>query len=645
MKFGKLRKPLFLFCLLTSVGLHVALFFLFFRVPFSYAESNKGPIFKASNSPQIHPVDREELLVERIEHALEESLNQIIAMTGDERPQGYLAEQKIDEETVKEEAPPLEKKKVAERPSRLASAAKIQEEQLLALEELEHAFALQLPPPFNPEQEELLSDFALDEAPEENPFQYESEAVSSVDFAKEIAPASPISSLPAAVHDDLEITTKNHLPETFAPEELSRIEPNLIANLKKLRTAADLDQYGDDWGEKELFKAQKENITTKLILPNSVNYLREEWMKRSVAEKKLPDIEHYGIEEMASTIEWENEVDIDIAYMPDREGHRYIFSLAIHPDFTFDGEPIAQNYYFLIDRSSSVEKHKFGRYKRAVQRALTSLKENDTFNILFFDKKIAKLSKENLAVTPKNLRRAEDFLERDLSRNLFAAGDIYSTLDQMIPDSQNSEELHSVILISDGNGLMSPSKQRRTITDWIAKKQGSINFYSAAAGRGNNLALLDLISYSTAGKMLYSDTNASFPRKLVRFVKDLGEPLVKNITVEIAPKDPTSTVKLHPIRAPLPPMFAERPYVLIGEIDELCDFTLFLQGKSRDGWLNIKKTISLKEGKRGGRTLEKQWSNIEIHNEYDQYLMNGKQAHLRTAKEIAAPLRGVIAMD
>jgi hypothetical protein len=582
-----------------------------------------------------------------VEHALEESLNQMIALTGEESPQQYLAERHHEEEkeeTVAEIKAPSERK-VVEKPSRLASAAKIEQEQLSALDELEQAFSMQLPPLFNPEQESLLSDFALEEEEEENPIQYESQAVSSVDFAKEIAPASPISSLPAAIHDDLKIATKEHHPETFAPEELAKITPNLIANLKKLRTPADLDQYGDDWGEKELFKAQKENVTTKLILPNSVNYLREEWMKRTLAAKKLPDIEYYGIEDMAGTIEWEQEVDIDIAYMPDREGHRYIFSLTIHPDFTFDGSPIGQNYYFLIDRSSSIEKHKLSRYKRAVQRALSAMKESDTFNIVFFDKKVAKLSESNLAVTPKNLRRAEDFLEQELSRNQFTAGNLYSTLDQLIPDAQNSEELHSVILISDGNGLMGPSKQRRSITEWLQKKQGSVNFYAAAAGRGNNLALLDLLSYSTAGKMLYSDTNASFPRKLVRFVKDLGEPLVKNITAEITPSDSSSIVKLHPFKAPLPPMFSGQPYVLIGEIDELCDFTLFLQGKSQDGWLNIKKTISLKEGKRGGRTLEKLWSNIEIHNEYDQFMQSGKQTHLRKAKEIAIPLRGIIAMD
>ena len=252
---------------------------------------------------------------------------------------------------------------------------------------------------------------------------------------------------------------------------------------------------------------------------------------------------------------------------------------------------------------------------------------------------------KTLPVTPKTIQMAEDFLEGQNSKTHFAATEVYSSLEKMLPERYDADELHSVILITDGNTLLSSSKQKKAIAEWSGKYEGSVNFYAAAAGRGNNLVLLDLLSYTTAGTMLYSDTNAGFPRKLVRLIKELHNPIIKNITIEAQPADSHARVTLYPKIAQLPPMFADKPYTIVGTIDELCDITLYIQGRNHDQWLNIRKDISFKEGIRNSRHLEKLWATTQSRICYDHFLKNGQSTHLKEAVQIVAPYRGVIASE
>src|SRR5207249_9420681 len=60
-------------------------------------------------------------------------------------------------------------------------------------------------------------------------------------------------------------------------------------------------------------------------------------------------------------------------------------------------------------------------------------------------------------------------------------------------------------------------------------------------------------------------------------------------------KDPTAQVELLPPSARLPCLFTDRPFVFIGQCSSLTDFTLTLEGQSKDGRLTIKKKIPRSE--------------------------------------------------
>jgi len=615
---GETRKPLLLFCLVASIGLHLGGVFLIYRASPTIPEETATLQLKPA--PRLVPKDPEELLVERVERALEQSLNDAIAFAHQVAP-------KTDDiaQTDSYEAKPL------------YNAPKVEKEEWEALNRGEGEFASTMPPLFDPEMEAFFSSFALDHELDEIPIGFESERVPTIDI-NTLAQEAPAPAL-QMVSDDYTLTDNQFSPTALSTSQDDKLSAHLVAKLQKLSTKEAPQR------QELTFTNLSESNSPRLILPNAVDYLRSQWVKRSLAEKKTPNIERYGLDTITHHLNFEEDVEIDVQIMTDPKSNRYVFSLKIHPEFQANCEPMGQNFYFLIDNSKTIESHKYGRFKRAVQRAMNALHEGDKFNICILGKKVTQLSDAPLPFTPRTLEKATEFLEREKSAIEFTPTDLFSTLKKILPNSAHPDEIHSVILMTDGKNLLSTPAEKKELTKWATRTEDKFHFYTAASGKGNNLVMLDLVSYITGGSLLYSDTNAGFPRKLVHLIKDLHNPIVKNLSVEIAAKDPSADVSIEPKIHHFPPMFAGQPYEIVGTMDELCDLTLYLQGQNHDQWVNVHKTVSFHQAPPGGRALERLWADVQSKICYEHYLKNGKNTHLEEAKSIARAHRGVIASE
>lgn len=589
MKFEQIRKPLLFSCLIASVGLHFGAFYYFYEHPLSveHSEDSKWAIQKTL--PEAMPILQEDLKAERIEQVLEQSLNQIVT-----------------------------------------TDIPIEEQSPIAVKSPQKQLPDSMPPLFNPEISASISDFAVEDEGELAPFDYQIEKYASLDliepFLQTGLPPSILN--PDPVEDDEEISTL--AADSPQIEEKAELQIH-NSDTKKLHTEASLDQPV----AMQPFTEISESTTPRLVLPNTVDYLREEWLKRSLASRTLPEADHYGIEDSTKAIDWQENIDVDITYMRDPDTNRYIFSATLHPGSDLTAETIPQHFYFIIDRT--VDKQKFGRNKRAVQRALSALNEGDAFNIIVFDKRLEKFSEQEVIVRSNAIEKAEDYLEK-LEDKPSRTGESFKSIESLLPTHLHDDEIYSVILITDGHSFLTDTKQKKAFNEWAKKNHSSVNIYTAASGQENNLALLDFMSYVTGGKFLYSETNSSFPRKLVKFVKDMHDPIVKNVIADAVASDGNTRVELAGRgKASLPPLFAGRPYTLVGSIDDLCDFTLFIQGKRGERYLNIKKEISLKNGTQGGRTLAKIWAGAQATEHYDRFLDSGNISHLQGAKELIGP--------
>lgn len=347
--------------------------------------------------------------------------------------------------------------------------------------------------------------------------------------------------------------------------------------------------------------------------------------------ERFTSLEHYGFSQ-SSLFHWKDLFDVDLKLYPQEEGS-YLFSLTFFGKTNLTEHALKQNYYFIIDRTASIDKYRYQTFKRGVVRALACLREGDFFNIFIFDSKITQFSKEPLCFNKKTQQAAQRFLEDEPHQHHRKSVDIYSALIDLLPYQKKQQEAHTVILITDGKGSLHTQQQKHIIETWLTQSQGKISLYTAAVGQENNILFLDLLSRLSRGHLMYSDTHASFPRKLAKLVSTLRSPIAKEMSFTLVSSDPKSRLKLYPPPMQLPDLFCHHPYVLLGKIEKPTDFVLMIQGKHKGTVLNIKKQISFKQAKTATSLFLKEWKAFQAHLYYEKYLLEEKPIFLEKAMQ------------
>ena len=219
-------------------------------------------------------------------------------------------------------------------------------------------------------------------------------------------------------------------------------------------------------------------------------------------------------------------------------------------------------------------------------------------------------------------------MEKQQSGNLFAAADLYKSLEKALPASVSENDVNIAILLSDGESVLKSKKQQKKLKELVQKIRGNVSLYTATAGTGNNNSFLNMLSSLCGGKFLYSDTHASFPRRLAKLVLDLRHPVSTHVEVTAFPADRDTQITLS--SAP-PLLYVSQPYTIVGTCDDLSDFSLIIEGKHDDEWMRIEKQISFSNAKTGGKDLEKKWSDVEAQKLYELFLKEGDISHFEKA--------------
>jgi hypothetical protein len=393
------------------------------------------------------------------------------------------------------------------------------------------------------------------------------------------------------------------------------------------------ETYVESTESKKSLVEPHDDLSSALIAQPSFAYIQDH--SEFLTKSTWANINEYLPEELISAMEWNQDFEIQATIFPEQEG--YVFSLAVTPKQDLHQQKMRQNFYFLIDVSSTVEKHKLSVFKRSVIKALTSLQQGDSFNIFLLDKKITKLSPSNIVVSPKNLHLAEDFLEKKMQeKNLFASLDLSQGLQDVLQHIDAEEEVHTAILLTNGKTSLNSTDLRK----FLEKNQGKLTLFTAAVGQNNELTNLDMIGTLCGGKLFYSDTNASFPRKLASFVKGLQEPLAKNLTVSLMPVHPKARIEKIALPKQMPNLYNQEPFIIMGKLDRLCDLDLVLQGRSAEDQIFLKKVVHFEEATEALLSMKKLWYMQQKIGDYEKFVKEAKPTHLKHAKELLKAFYG-----
>lgn len=344
-----------------------------------------------------------------------------------------------------------------------------------------------------------------------------------------------------------------------------------------------------------------------------------------------------------ATIASSNDFKLMVEYAPKADGTGYLFRLAFVPKRDVRFKRIRQNLFFLIDRSSSIGHHRYQLSKQAVAHALHFLKKGDTFNIIVFDDKVVRMVNRNILATEENISKAHAFLDAQNFGGLFSGTDIYASLERIIPKAVADQEVNTAILLSDGNTLLSNKRQRDTIRQWTERNEGKVSLFSVAAGYGNSIALLDLLSANNKGVLAYTQSPRDLTTALVNLMRSIHNPIGKDIVVSIV-ADSKNNVVVYPRPARFPNLYEHRPYVLYGSTDRLEPFHAFLQGRYYDHWLDIGQVVNFTEAQQVAiGTLAHPWLLHSAYDLYDKYLVDGNLDHIAQVRRLLGPIKMPVA--
>ena len=227
---------------------------------------------------------------------------------------------------------------------------------------------------------------------------------------------------------------------------------------------------------------------------------------------------------------------------------------------------------------------------------------------------------------------------------VFANTDLYSSLGMIVPQAVAENEVNTAILLSDGDTFLNSEKQRYSIGSWTEKNQGKCSLYTVASGRGNNLALLDILGVLNRGSLHYSATDTGLENTLFNLIRSIRNPIGKDITITTLPSTQETVIKLYSESKLLAHLFEDSPYIVYGSINTLQDFHIFFQGKYYDKLLDIKQEVSFKKAtKIDAEVLEKKIAQQKAYVAYHNYLKEGKQEYLQEVKQLIGPYRMPIA--
>lgn len=352
---------------------------------------------------------------------------------------------------------------------------------------------------------------------------------------------------------------------------------------------------------------------------------------------KLSDFSYVDKEEKESIAESDH-FHVNVEFLPRRQHLGYLFKVTLVPKQQIAFKRIRENYFFLIDRSNSIIRGRYLYNKRAISEALSFLKQGDHFNILIFDDKVVRLSREPLAWTEENVKLARNFLDEEGHGGYFALTDIYASLGKILPQDVPSSEINTAILLSDGDTYLPIDKQRQLIGRWSAANGGKTSLFCIASGSGNNLPLLEILSTFNKGELLYVSKHEQVRDRLKQLVLSLQHPIGKKIVATAISQVAEMSIFLQPKNHRLPDLYKNRPYTIFGYTNKLSDFTLFIQGSYYDRKFDIKKRITFDEAKMGTLFLEREWAQWAALEYYERYFQDGKACHLESVKQLLAPL-------
>jgi hypothetical protein len=348
---------------------------------------------------------------------------------------------------------------------------------------------------------------------------------------------------------------------------------------------------------------------------------------------------HFSLPSLSdlNTLSLSEDFDVEVTWTPDKE-KGYVFAATLIPKEGKKFPRLHQNFFFVLDRSNSIQKKRLSSTRYALWTAIKCLKKEDTFNLFAFDSSVDILFTCNQPKEEKYLQRAKKFLVTQDLGSFFSSSHMHRPLDKIIDASKtlSDNEIGTIIVLSDGDSV-GKSKNWHWMQTWTEKNQGRLNLFFVGIESDRYGKLLDFFATINKGKRWEASTDRGLKKQLVKLMKSVRNPIANNMQATFLFPSGEGKVSFLPPETQLRNLYGQEPYVILGSTKTLDDSLLFLQGKIGNKWINIKKKIHFSPEKEGGRALAEQWAVRSSYEYYKLFLKDPNPEYVKKANRLLQP--------
>lgn len=247
------------------------------------------------------------------------------------------------------------------------------------------------------------------------------------------------------------------------------------------------------------------------------------------------------------------------------------FLLQLEPPAEVQSDDIPErDFIFVVDVSGSMKGFPLNLAKDLFNDLTSTLRPEDSFNMLLFAGANELLSPQSLPANEHNIRKAISFLQKARGSG---GTRLINALDQALALPHDRDRSRSLVLISDGF-IDAEAK----VFELIQNKASGTNIFPLGVGSSVNRHLIEGLSHFS-GNDHFIVSHASESRKATqRFRKAISTPVLTNIKVEATG---VSLTDLLPARQP--DLFAGQPLSLVGKWSGADSGKITITGTTGDG--------------------------------------------------------------
>ena len=235
------------------------------------------------------------------------------------------------------------------------------------------------------------------------------------------------------------------------------------------------------------------------------------------------------------------------------DGQRYVMASIVPPAAARIGKPQPREMVFVIDNSGSMGGESMDAAKQSLLHALTTLRPEDSFNVIRFDDTMTKLFEHSMPASADQIDLAKRFTD-----GLEAAGgtEMLPALKAALVDdaAQTKGNVRQIVFLTDG----SLSNEREMMAEIAANGRRS-RVFMIGIGSAPNTFLMRRMAEAGRGTYTNIGSGGEVNAKMTALLERLKTPAVRDlaVTVEGGSFDFTPRV--------LPDLYAGEPLMLLGK--------------------------------------------------------------------------------